>query len=193
MSFFFSQYRYKPEWIAVCSYSGYLITGLYLTLDSNECQKLWGDSLLSDPKGVMEGSSPLPPALKNYFFIVYLLYNVVLVLMYSKVDQIYIYISPFFFGFPFHLVTAEHWGEAPVLQSRFSFVIYSRQDINSVSLSVPVSQFILFPSFPRWCPYICSLRLYFCFVNKIICTNFFRFYILYDIFSLIDFTLYDTF
>ena len=73
-----------------------------MTLDSNECQKLWGDSLLSDPKGVMEGSSPLPPALKNYFFIVYLLYNVVLVLMYSKVDQIYIYISLLFWiSFPF--------------------------------------------------------------------------------------------
>ena len=188
--FFFPQYRYKPEWIAVCSYSGYLITGLYLTLDSNECQKLWGDSLLSDPKGVMEGSSPLPPALKNFYCVFALQCCVSSYVQQSGSD---IYISPFFFGFPSHSVTAEHWGEAPVLQSRFSFVIYSREDINSASLSVPVSQFTLFPSFPHWCPYICSLRLYFCFVNKIICTNFFRFYILYDIFSLIDFTLYDTF
>ena len=47
------------------------------------------------------------------------------------------------------------------------------------------SQFIPPPPSP-WYPYICSLRLclYFCFVNKIVCTNFFRFHIyalIYDI------------
>ena len=46
---------------------------------------------------------------------------------------------------------------------------------------------------------VCSLRLclYFCFVNKIVYTNFFRFHIyalIYDIcFSLSDFTLYDSY
>ena len=48
------------------------------------------------------------------------------------------------------------------------------------------------PYLPPWYPYICSLRLclYFCFVNKIVCTNFFRFHIcalIYDTcFSLSD-------
>ena len=45
-------------------------------------------------------------------------------------------------------------------------------------MSVPISQFTPSP-FPPWYPYICflCLSLYFCFVDKIICTKFFfRFY-----------------
>ena len=41
-----------------------------------------------------------------------------------------------------------------------------------------ISQFIHLP-FPPWYPWICSLHLclYYCFINKIIYTNFFRFHI----------------
>ena len=64
--------------------------------------------------------------------------------------------------------------------------------INSVYMSIPVSQFNPHTPLPPWRPYVCCLRLclYFCFVNKIIYTNFFRFHkyaLIYDIcFSLSD-------
>ena len=43
-------------------------------------------------------------------------------------------------------------------------------------MSIPISQFIHLP-FPPWYPWICFLHLclYYCFINKIIYTNFFRF------------------
>ena len=49
---------------------------------------------------------------------------------------------------------------------------------------------------PTWYPHICSLRLclYFCFINKIVYTNFSRFHIytlIYIYFSLSDVPLYD--
>ena len=66
-----------------------------------------------------------------------------------------------------------------------------RQDWSDLAcMSILISQFIL--PFLLWYPYICSLCLclYFCFVNKIVYTNFFRFHIyalIYDIcFSLSD-------
>ena len=40
-------------------------------------------------------------------------------------------------------VTASHWVEFPVLYSGFSLAIYFSHSINSVSVSVPVSQFLL--------------------------------------------------
>ena len=80
-----------------------------------------------------------------------------------------------------------------MLYSRFSFVIYFTYSINSVYISIPISQFIP-PHLPPWYPYVCSLCLclYFFFVNKIVYTIFFRFHIyvliIYDIcFSLSDF------
>ena len=102
----------------------------------------------------------------------------------------YTYIPSFLDFLPIW-VTTEHWVEFPVLYSRFSLVIYFIHSINSVYMSTPVSQFIP-PPLPPWYPYICSLCLclYFCFVNKIVYTNFFRFDIyelIYDIcFSLSD-------
>ena len=49
-----------------------------------------------------------------------------------------------------------------MLYSRFSLFIYFIHSINSVCISIPISQFI-FPHPPQY-PYICSLcpRLYFC-------------------------------
>ena len=51
-------------------------------------------------------------------------------------------------------------------------------------MSIPISQFI--PPPPPWYPYVCSLCLclYFCFVNKIVYTNFFRFQICVNIWYL---------
>ena len=45
-----------------------------------------------------------------------------LFLLYIKVNQLHTY--SLFFGFPFQLVTREHWVEFPVLQSRFSLVVF---------------------------------------------------------------------
>jgi len=89
---------------------------------------------------------------------------------------IYIYL---FFNFLTIQVTTEHCVEFPVLYSRLALVIYFIQSINSVYMSIPISQFIPFPPFPTWYSYLCSLHLclYFCFVKKIIYTNFFRFHI----------------
>ena len=45
-------------------------------------------------------------------------------LPYSKVNQLYVYTYPFFFGFPSHLGHAERRVELPVLHSGFSLIIY---------------------------------------------------------------------
>ena len=58
---------------------------------------------------------------------------------------IYISLLPFFFFFLVFLpieVTTEHWVEYPLLYSRFSLVIYFMHTINSVYMSIPISQFI---------------------------------------------------
>ena len=58
----------------------------------------------------------------------------------------------------------------------FSLVIYFIHTVNSVYVSIPLSQFIPILLFLPWYPYVCSLCLclYFCFVNKIIYTYFSR-------------------
>ena len=90
----------------------------------------------------------------------------------------YTYIPSFLDFLPIQ-VTTEHWVEYPELYSRFSLVMYFIHSINSVHMSTPISQFITYPQFSPWCPCICSLHLclYFCFVNKNIFINFFRFLI----------------
>ena len=55
---------------------------------------------------------------------------------------IYIYSPPRPFGFPFHLGNHTHWLEFPVLYSRFSSVTCFICSINSLDMSIPVSQFI---------------------------------------------------
>ena len=84
----------------------------------------------------------------------------------SSNSSIHILISP-----PFGLPSC--WGH-PILLSRvpmwysmFSLVIKFIHSINSVYVSISVSQFLPLPSVPRG-PYICSLCLcfYFCFTNS---------------------------
>ena len=78
--------------------------------------------------------------------------------------------------------------EFPVLYSRFLLVIYFIHI--SVYMSIPISQFIPPPTFPPWCPYVCSLHLclYFCLANRFICTVFLdsTYALIYDFFSLSD-------
>ena len=64
-----------------------------------------------------------------------------------------------------------------MLYSMFSLVIYITHRINSVYMSIPVSQFFPPPLLPPWYPYICFLHLWlcFCFINKMVYTNSFRF------------------
>ena len=61
-----------------------------------------------------------------------------------KVNQLYIYIYPFCFGFPPHVGYHRACVEFPVLYHRFSLVIYFIHSINSIYMSVSTSQF--FPS-----------------------------------------------
>ena len=75
-------------------------------------------------------------------------------------------------------------------ESMFSLIIYFIPSINSIYMSVPISQFLPCPPFPFG---IHKFVLYFCFANKTIYTIFSRFHIytlIYDIcFSLSDFTV----
>ena len=67
-----------------------------------------------------------------------MLYNVVLVSAYSKVNQPYIYIFPFFLGFLSHLGHCRALSMFLVLYSRISLIIYF---INShVLISIPICQ-----------------------------------------------------
>ena len=63
-----------------------------------------------------------------------------------------------------------------MLYSGFSLV-YFIHSINSMYMSFPVSHFIPPCLSPSVVIYLFSMCLYFCFVNKIICTSFFRFHI----------------
>ena len=84
-----------------------------------------------------------------------LLYNAKF-LVDSKINQLYIHICPLLFGFPSHLrVTSEHWLEFPVIDSKFSLVIYFIHSINSVYMS---TQFQYIPPFlPPLIVYIFAL------------------------------------
>ena len=64
----------------------------------------------------------------------------------------------------------KHCVEFPMLYSGFSLIIYLIYSINPNLPTHPI------PSFPLWCPYVCSLPLflYSCFVNKSTYTNFFQ-------------------
>ena len=71
-------------------------------------------------------------------------------------------------------VTTKHWVEFPVTHSGFSLAICFI--CSSAHMSVPISQVIPPMHFPCWCACVCSLHLclYFCFVNRFICTIFQR-------------------
>ena len=107
-----------------------------------------------------------------------------LFLMHSKVNQLHIYIYPLFFGFLFHL---GHHGalsrvSSGIQQVLISYLLYTQQRIY-VNHNLPIHPTPSSPSgvdtFSMLSMSVCSLCLclYFCFVNKIIYTNFFRFHI----------------
>ena len=61
-------------------------------------------------------------------------------LLCSKVNQLYVYIYSLFFRFVSHL--SHHRGQRRVPCARFSLVVYFMHSINSVYMSIPISQFI---------------------------------------------------
>ena len=61
------------------------------------------------------------------------------------ISHTYTYIPLFLDLLPIY-VTIDHWVEFPVLYSRFSLVIWFICSINSVSVLIPVSQFLSDPS-----------------------------------------------
>ena len=63
-------------------------------------------------------------------------------LLYSKVDQLYIYIYLLFLDFPSHLDHHRASSRFLVWYSRFSLVIYLTHSSNSVSMSILISQLI---------------------------------------------------
>ena len=106
-------------------------------------------------------------------------------LLYSKVNQLYVYIYPPFFGFPSHLGHHRALSRVPCAtqQVLISYLFYTQyQQCIYVNPNLPIQT----TPHPPWYPYVCSLRLclYFCFVNKMVYTNFFRFHIyvlIYDV------------
>ena len=90
-----------------------------------------------------------------YWSIVTLQYCVNLHCTAKWISYTYTYI-PSFLEFLLIEVTTEHWVEFLVLYSRFSLVIYFIHSINSVYMSIPISQFIPpSPPFP-----LASIRLF---------------------------------
>ena len=79
-------------------------------------------------------------------------------LLYSKVNQSYIYIYPLLFRFPSHLGLYRVLSRVPVLHSRSLLVTYFIH--SSVYVSIPISQFIPLPPFPsgnhKFVFYICD-------------------------------------
>ena len=80
------------------------------------------------------------------FFILFLLacgcFTVLcLFLLYSKVNQLYVYVSPLLLGFPSHLGHHRALSRFPLLYSRFLLVSYFMHSISSVSMSIPISPF----------------------------------------------------
>ena len=69
--------------------------------------------------------------------------------------------SPHFHGkIVFHKISPwcqKGWG--PLLSSMVPSVVYFIHSINSVYVSIPISQFLPPHPFPPWYPYICSLHL----------------------------------
>ena len=76
------------------------------------------------------------------------LYRASLISATQRSESAILCIYPFFFGFPSHSVTTEHWVEFPVLYSTFSLVIYFTHRISGVHASIPITQF--FPPPPPW-------------------------------------------
>ena len=87
-----------------------------------------------------------------YLFLLLLEYSCFIMLgqflLYSKVNQLYIYIQPLIFVFASYLGQHRALSLVPVLYSRFSLVTYFLHSIDSIYMSVPISQFIPPPTSP---------------------------------------------
>ena len=98
-------------------------------------------------------------------------------LLYSKVNQLYVYIHPLFFLFPSHLGHHRALSSVPcaIQQVLISYLFYTQyQQCIYVNPNLPIHPT---SPFPIWYPYIYSLHwcLYLCFANKIIYTIFLGF------------------
>ena len=129
----------------------------------------------------------------NWFSLEYSCFTM-LFLLYSKMNRhTYMYITSL--DFLATQVTTVHSVELPVLHSMLSSVIYFTHSINSVYMSIPISQFLL-PCPPHWHPYIWSGHL--CLFSALQIRSsvpFFHTYaLIYDIYFFYnsDFILYDT-
>ena len=98
------------------------------------------------------------PHLQSAFFSILLEYYCFTMLcqflLHGKVNQLYVYICPVFFGFPSYLYNTEHW--VPCAISRFSFVTYFMHSV--VYMLIPISH-SSHPSFP---PSVHTFVLYVC-------------------------------
>ena len=111
-------------------------------------------------------------------------------LLYNKVNQLYVYIYPFFLGFPSHLGHHRVLSRVPcaIQQVLISYLFYTQcQQCIYVNPKLPIH--------PPPCPFCLGIDVWslhlclsFCFVNKIVYTSFFRFYI-YALIYVICFSL----
>ena len=89
-------------------------------------------------------------------------------LLYSEVNQLYVYIYPLFFVFPSHIGHQRTLSRVPyaIQQVLISYLFYTYYCIH-VNPNLPIHPT---PCFPSWCPYFCSLCLclYFCLANRFI-------------------------
>jgi len=93
-------------------------------------------------------------------------------LLYIKVNHLYIYIYPLFFGFPSHLGHHGALSRFPALHSRFSLVIYSVHRVNSVYYYISIKSPNLSISPLSVCMFVLHVCLsIFSFVNRFLCTN----------------------
>ena len=100
-------------------------------------------------------------------------------LLYSKVNQLHVYIYPLFFGFPSHLCHHKARVEFPVLCYRSLLVIYFIHVAVCVCIYIYISPILLIHSTAH-SPlpplmihiFVLCLCLYFCFANKFIYTIF---------------------
>ena len=96
-------------------------------------------------------------------------------------NQPQVYIYPLLLGFPSHLghqreLNRAHYAVQLVLCIDISILhINSVFNVNSVYMSISISQSAPSPDYSPWYPYICSLHLClcFCFASKFIYTIFF--------------------
>ena len=85
--------------------------------------------------------------------------------LYSKVNQLYVYIYPLFFRFSSHL---HHHRTCVIQQVLISYLFYAQyQQCVYVNPSLPIH-----PTLPPWYLFVFYVCLYICFASKIVCVIF---------------------